>query len=645
MPAGVTYNTLTHAFTFDPSDLAYFNLAGGVHQIVTVNFGITDGIATTLATVAFDVTGVTNTAGGGVVQGLASEGGAIVTLNALANAVGVASVSNVSALPAGVTFDAAAHTFSLDPTNAAYNSLAVGQHQTVQATYTVTSGTTTAATKVAFDITGTNDAPTGAPTAVLANGTEDVPYVVTAASLLQGFSDVDTLDKLSVTNLVSSSGTVAAGPAGTFIVTPALNYNGPVTLSYAITDGHGGTIGGLSRSFSLAAVNDAPINLQLSTLSVNENAADNTVVGTLSATDPESNAITYSLTNNAESRFTLVGNQIQVAHTSLLDFEAESSHVIKVMATDSFGASTSKDIKIQVTNLAEAFTINGGPSPIVGTAGIDRIHGTAGDDIILGLGGNDYIDGGTGADIMDGGAGNDTYIVDDGSDSIIDSSGNDTVITTLSTFTLGGTVENLIHKGSSAFTGTGNGSDNIMKGGTGIDALSGAGGNDLMLGGAGADTLNGGGGNDTIYGGLGKDIINGGNNGDVINGGLGNDTLAGGAGNDSFVFNTALVPQNIDLITDFSNVFGNNDTIRLDHNIFGNIPIGTLAGIGFHAGASAGAMAATTADQHVLYNTSTGALFYDADGNGAGAAVQFATLTNAINGSHAALTNADFIIF
>ena len=103
-----------------------------------------------------------------------------------------------------------------------------------------------------------------------------------------------------------------------------------------------------------------------------------------------------------------------------------------------------------------------------------------------------------------------------------------------------------------------------------------------------------------------------------------------------------MVPANIDLITDYNVA---NDTIRLDHNIFGNTPIGTLSAGGFHAGATAAAMAATTASQHILYNSATGALFYDADGNGAGAAVQFATLTNANTNAHAALTNADFIIF
>ena len=78
-------------------------------------------------------------------------------------------------------------------------------------------------------------------------------------------------------------------------------------------------------------MNDAPINLQLSNTSVNENAADGTAVGTLSATDPEGDLITYSLTDSAEGRFILVGNQIQAAHSVLLDFEAESSHAITLM--------------------------------------------------------------------------------------------------------------------------------------------------------------------------------------------------------------------------------------------------------------------------------------------------------------------------
>jgi Ca2+-binding RTX toxin-like protein len=49
--------------------------------------------------------------------------------------------------------------------------------------------------------------------------------------------------------------------------------------------------------------------------------------------------------------------------------------------------------------------------------------------------------------------------------------------------------------------------------------------------------------------------------------------------------------------------------------------------------------AAADANDYIVYNQTTGALFYDSNGSGAGGAIQFATLTN-----KPTLTASDFVV-
>jgi len=111
---------------------------------------------------------------------------------------------------------------------------------------------------------------------------------------------------------------------------------------------------------------------------------------------------------------------------------------------------------------------------------------------ITGGDGNDVIDGGTGADVMNGGNGNDVYYVDNAGDVVQEGpfGGVDEIRTSLASYTLDSTLENLTGTSNSGQTLKGNNGDNVIKGGAGDDVID---------GGPGVDTMSGGAGNDTYY--------------------------------------------------------------------------------------------------------------------------------------------------
>jgi Ca2+-binding RTX toxin-like protein len=197
--------------------------------------------------------------------------------------------------------------------------------------------------------------------------------------------------------------------------------------------------------------------------------------------------------------------------------------------------------------------------------------------------------------------------------------------------------------GNLLYAGTG---DNVIDGGAGVDTVSyslgvtGTTGVTMSLsvataqatGGSGSDTLVG---IENLIGTAYADNLAGSVGNNVLNGSAGNDVLTGGAGQDIFRFDTLPnATTNLDTITDFTVV---DDSIQLENVIFSALTAtGTLAVGMFVSGAGA---VAADANDFLIYNSSTGALYYDADGSGAGAAVQFATLSAGL-----AMTNADFLV-
>jgi Ca2+-binding RTX toxin-like protein len=221
----------------------------------------------------------------------------------------------------------------------------------------------------------------------------------------------------------------------------------------------------------------------------------------------------------------------------------------------------------------------------------------------------------SGGDVLVGGTGNDIYVVDNTADLVDERGGNGSDLVQASvTFNLSnaarvfGALENLTLTGGAAINGAGNNSANII---TGNNA------------------------NNMLNGGIGNDILRGLNGSDSLTGGVGIDTLAGGAQNDFFVFNAPLNLANRDVITDFGNVAGNNDTFRLENAVMTKVGgLGALKPTAFFVGP-----AAHDTDDRIVYNKVNGALYYDSNGNLAGGATLLAVVS-----SKPTLTAADFLV-
>jgi Ca2+-binding RTX toxin-like protein len=355
---------------------------------------------------------------------------------------------------------------------------------------------------------------------------------------------------------------------------------------------------------------------------------------------------------------------------------------VSLLAGSGVGGDAQGDTLVGIENINGSFHADlligdGGANELSGALGDDTLMGLGGDDELYGGSDNDTLDGGTGVDIMGGGTGNDTYWVNDADDEVIESGGQgiDTVLTSasyalaegvdvenLATTNANGTADLFLFGNSSGNNITGNNGDNLIAGGGGTDQLTGRGGNDIYWVDSMSDEIveSAGQGIDEVWtsanyvltsgadvellrttndaglaaihltGNASGNAVRGNNGNNTINGGDGNDELTGLGGNDSFLFTSALnAASNVDVITDF-NVAA--DTIVLSSAIFTS-----FTGEDVSAGEFVSGAAAQDANDRIIYNSATGALLYDSDGNGGTDAIQFAELSPGL-----ALTHLDF---
>ena len=328
---------------------------------------------------------------------------------------------------------------------------------------------------------------------------------------------------------------------------------------------------------------------------------DNTTYGfncTLAATDPE--FAIYDFSVNATPIFTIW----DAAGTDTLDCSSYTGN-----QPISLIPGTYSSVYGMTQNVAIAFN-----------CAIEGATGGAGADTITGSDGNNILTGGAGADQMNGGNGSDIYLIYTAAEHTLSEKIADTGKTGSDEVRFASTTANetlVLSAGDtgieSVFIGTGTGTAAVTSGTTtmSVDArgvLKGL----TITGNAGDNTLTG-----TAYA----------------------DTLTGGAGADTFAF--AILPTakaNKDTITDFQQGV---DLLQFSKSAFKAITStagSLLSAAEFWSGA--GVTAGHDTSDRIVYDTTTGNLYYDADGSGKGAATLVALIGIT---THTLLTATDIL--
>lgn len=461
------------------------------------------------------------------------------------------------------------------------------------------------AVQAQVNISAVNDAPTTSSVTLAPIAEDSSMRLITQAQLLANAHDLEG-NHLVAKNLVivSGKGGLVNNGDGTWNYIPEQNDDSSVSFSYTITDNgssngvvdHKSVVG--SATIDIIPVNHAPKftggNNDIVYYDSPRDDPFHPVIrsnqtGTnLTASDVDGDVISFGVVGgmdngegsviNINTYGTLIVNKVTGNYIFIPNdaaIEPLSSNVTVLFEVTAF------DGLITSSQILAVFIDQWGHTE---TMGNDFLHGTIHHDTFDGLAGDDTILGGVGADTMVGGSGNDSYEVDDVGDKVIETSGHvteiDTVFSSVS-YQLPHHVENLTLTGTNEISGHGNYLGNII---------------------------------------IGNDAAN------ALNGDMGNDTLTGGLGNDSFQLTTL----STDTITDFS---VHDDTIELKSDVFTQLTQGILSATHFAIGEAA------DADDFILYNSGTGVLTYDSNGNGDGGASPIAVL-----GAGLHLTHADFLV-
>jgi VCBS repeat-containing protein len=362
--AGLTLNA-NGTYSFDPANAAYNNLSAGQTQVVVANYTVSDGRGgTATSTLTITVTGTNDIPVAVADVATATEGSAAVTGSVATNDSDVDAndvlTYALNAPVAGLTLNANG-SYSFDPADAAYNSLAAGQTRVVEANYTVSDGRGgTATSTLILTVTGTNDLPV--VVADTATATEDAAQVT--GTVAANDSDVDATDVLTYTLdapvaglLLNNNGTYSFDPQNAAYQSLALGQTQAVVANITVSDGNGGVVP-TTLTITVTGTNDAPVAVA-DVATATEDAA--VVTGSVAANDSDVDTgavLTYTL-NAPVAGLTLNPNGTYSFDPSNAAYQSLAvGETINVVAgytvTDENGASAITTLIITVTGTNDA---------------------------------------------------------------------------------------------------------------------------------------------------------------------------------------------------------------------------------------------------------------------------------------------------
>ncbi|WP_300680568.1 cadherin domain-containing protein [Nocardioides sp.] len=130
--------------------------------------------------------------------------------------------------------------------------------------------------------------------------------------------------------------------------------DGDRSVRIRVSDGTSAAPQERAFTITVSEYNLAPSAPTLTPASVAEHQPVGTVVGTLAATDPDGDPVTYAISGPDAADFTLSGTQLLTA--TRFDVETTPTRTLTVTASDDHGHATSATLTVTVTNVNEAPT-------------------------------------------------------------------------------------------------------------------------------------------------------------------------------------------------------------------------------------------------------------------------------------------------